>query len=246
MKCANLSDNFPMKFDVDKLNQELQHLQEGSWLEHYDPTLSRGWKSIPLTSRLGETSGPDSQRVAPYEEMRRTSIVDELPYIKSILDAFKCRHGRIRITRLDPGAGIDMHRDISDEVANIAFKKVRLHIPIQTNDGVYFWVAGDIIRMKPGNLYYVNFSNKHYVRNEGNTPRYHIVLDLEVNEWLMQFFPKINRKKKLAMTMEKTFLPYSWALINARVSLIDSFWRHYNGSRLQRIRHRLSPPNSQK
>lgn len=239
MKFFDLTDNFPMKFDVSKLEAELQMLEEGAWLEHYDPTLSRGWKSIPLVSRNGEISGAESQRVAPYSQMARTSLCEKLPYMSSILDAFKCNHGRIRITRLDPGAGINMHRDISDEVANLAFNKVRLHIPIRTNPGVYFWVDNEIIRMAPGRLYYVNFSKKHYVKNEGDSPRYHIVLDLEVNDWLTQFFPKPTNKERILRHLDRIFLPVQWKLINLRVYLIVMFWRHYNGSRLQAAKHKL-------
>jgi len=239
MKTFDLTDNCLMKFNVDKLRAELKDMQDGLWLEHYDPTLSRGWKSIPLVSRNGETSGAESQRAAPTEDMRRTPLTEKLPYFTQILDFFECPQGRIRITRLDPGAGINMHRDISAEVANLAFNKVRLHIPIETNDGVYFWVDNDIIRMKPGRLYYVNFSKRHYVRNEGDTPRYHLVLDLEVNDWLRKLFPSPTILEHFQMKLEKQLLPIQWKIINTKIALIVWFWKHYNGSSLQKIRNKL-------
>ncbi|UTA47370.1 aspartyl/asparaginyl beta-hydroxylase domain-containing protein [Simiduia sp. 21SJ11W-1] len=239
MKYYDMTDDFPVKFDVEKLEAELQQLEEGAWLEHYDPTLSRGWKSIPLVSKGGEMVGAESQRVAPYSEMKRTAICEKLPYMTSVLDAFKCQHGRIRITRLDPGAGINMHRDISDEVANIAFKKVRLHIPIRTNPGVYFWVDNEIIRMAPGRLYYVNFSKRHYVRNEGDSPRYHIVMDLEVNDWLAGFFPSPGLVDHIVRAVDRLLLPVQWKLINSKVKASIVFWHYYNGSKLQSLRQRF-------
>ena len=65
-------------------------------------------------------------------------------------------------------------------MANLAFNKVRLHIPIQTNPGVYFYVDDERIHMKLGGLYYVNFSKVHWVKNGGKEVRLHLVLDLEV------------------------------------------------------------------
>src|SRR5581483_1243962 len=101
-----------------------------------------------------------------------------------ILNGFKCPHGRIRIMKLMPGCGIGEHRDIDVEVANVAFRKVRLHIPIQTNPDVEFLVDGKRIHMKRGGLYYVNFSKVHSVRNNGQEVRIHLVMDLEINDWL--------------------------------------------------------------
>jgi hypothetical protein len=240
---CDLTDQLPFPIELEQLRKELEQLKDDSWLEHYDVTLSRGWKSIPLVSRQGEATGPESQRAAPYEEMQRTRLCGELPAFSALLDSFKCPHGRIRITRLDPGAGIDKHRDVGHEVANLAFRKVRLHIPIETNPGVYFWIDGEKMHMDAGRLYYVNFSKLHYVKNDGETPRYHLVMDLGVNDWLIDFFPEYSFPAKIEMATNRLLLPFFWYLRRGKVVWTMKFWEHYNGSWLQKTRHRYFPKN---
>ena len=176
-----------------------------------------------------------------YDRMRRTKIVGELPYFEQILDAFKCRQGRVRILKLAPGAGIDLHRDIRHEAANFAIGKVRLHVPIYTNDKVKFHVAGEEIKMGPGRLYYVNFSKPHFVRNNGTEDRVHLVLDLEVNSWLASVFPKSTVAEKIEHKADSLWLPIYWEYLRYRTAAIEFFWRKYNDSSLQRLRHCLFP-----
>lgn len=238
----DLTDNFPMRFDVETMRAEYESLKSENWLGHYDPTLSREWKAIMLVSIGGKMVDEESQRGSDdYSMMARTDIVEKLPYIKSILDAFKTRQGRVRILKLAPGAGIGLHRDIEHEAANFAVGQVRLHIPIYTNEGVTFFVGGERIKMQPGRLYYVNFSKPHFVRNDGDSDRIHLVLDLEVNDWLTAIFPKMGWFESLECKFYKVALPLQWKLVIFLRNLNTMFWKYYEGSSLQRIKHRLMP-----
>jgi len=94
--------------------------------------------------------------------------------------------------------------------------------------------------MKAGRLYYVNFSKKHYVRNDGNEPRTHFVLDLKVNDSLRAIFPPITTAQRIEMWLSRTFLPLVlWTPLKLRTEANTAFWKYYNGSLLQRIRQRL-------
>jgi hypothetical protein len=125
----DLTDRFPIQFDIVRMREEYNLIKDENWLGHYDATLSRDWKAILLVSLNGEMVDEESQRGADdYDLMKRTPIVEKLPYFKEILDEFKCPQGRVRILKLAPGAGIGMHRDIRHEAANIAVGRVRLHI----------------------------------------------------------------------------------------------------------------------
>jgi hypothetical protein len=242
MTWCNLAENFPMKFDVDKLRKEYDQIKNENWLGHYDPTLSREWKAILLVSLDGKAVDEESQRGSfEMDRMKRTDIVRKLPYFEEILDNFKCPHGRIRILKLSPGAGINLHRDIRHEAANLALGKVRLHIPIYTNDDVTFFVDGEKIKMLPGNLYYVNFSKKHYVRNDGTEDRIHLVLDLDVNDWLMYFFPKLSMFEKIEHVVARTVLPIHWKLLYLYNKLGMAFWAWYKDSLVRKIRYKLFP-----
>ena len=234
----DLTDRFPMTFDVDRMRQEYDVIKDENWLNHYDSTLSRDWKALLLVSIHGEMFDAESQRGSnDYSIMQRTPLVQKMPYFESILNAFKTQQGRVRILKLSPGAGIALHRDIGYEAANFAVGQVRLHIPIYTNDKVVFFVGGEEIKMKPGRLYYVNFDKPHYVSNKGNSDRLHLVLDLQVNDWLRAVFPSMSLFEQIESRFMSIFLPFQWRLIKAKRKLMTLFWRYYTGSILQKLKH---------
>lgn len=236
----DLTDRMPFQFDLDRMREDLLRLESAEWLEHYDKGLSKGWKAILLVSRNGVIDGPEAQRPDwDFSVFKRTPWIDHLPYFRSILDNFQCPQGRVRILKLLPGCGIGEHRDVGSEAADFAFNQVRLHVPIYTNDRVIFSVGGEQIRMNPGRLYYVNFTRRHFVRNDGETTRIHLVMDLKVNDWLRQFFPALSpqeRIKHLAMRWTyPVFCKLRWWKVKSQML----FWKHYEGSWLQQTRYRL-------
>lgn len=238
--CIDLTEAFPFKFDVERMKADLAKLNRPGWLDHYDTGLSTGWKAILLVSKHGEMSGPESQRPSwDSSQFRRTPIAGDLPYFQEILDFFQCPQGRMRILKLAPGAGIGMHTDRDSECGCLAFDRVRLHVPIQTNDKVIFHVHGQYLKLKPGRLYYVNFSQAHQVRNDGNEDRLHLVMDLEVNDWLRQFFPRPSVTERLEYALARIIYPVFWKVYWPKEQAKAWFWRHYNGSVVQRSVHRM-------
>jgi hypothetical protein len=236
----DLTDACPFKFDVEKMRADVATLEKEGWLTHYDPTLSRKWRAILLVSKHGDTTGPESQRPSwDFTEFKRTPYVEKLPYFKYILDSFVCPQGRVRILKLAPGAGIDMHRDINAEVGCLAFNQVRLHVPIHTNDKVTFFVGGEKIKMQPGRFYYVNFSKKHYVRNDGDTDRLHLVMDLKVNDWLRKFFPKTTLWEKFEYLVARATWPTYWKILRVYHWCFDRLWSFYEYSVFQSFVHWL-------
>jgi aspartyl/asparaginyl beta-hydroxylase (cupin superfamily) len=145
----------------------------------------------------------------------------------------------MRIMRLAPGMVINIHHDVGAEVGCLAFKQVRLHVPIVTNDRVTFFVGGEKIRMQPGHLYYVNFSKRHYVRNDGNEARTHLVMDLKVNDWLAQYFPRPTTWEQVEFAAARALWPTFWRVGWWRLKTQQTFWKHYEGSRAQTVVHRI-------
>jgi hypothetical protein len=235
----DLTDRFPMKFAVEPMQAELALLENEKWLDHYDKALADGWTAIPLVSHDGSMNSTESQRIGKMGHYQRTAIVEKLPYFRSILDAFACPQGRIRIMKLLPGTIIKAHRDIADEVGCFAFNQVRLHIPIITNDKVVFRVGGEDLKLSPGRLYYVNFSKVHYVRNDGDAARTHLVMDLQVNDFLRNVFPELSPFERVENFVVRHTLPLWWQVQFARDGLERAFWQNYEGSALQRLRRRL-------
>ena len=237
----DLTDGFPIHFDVERMKTDLERFQSSdAWLTHYDSALSQGWRAILLKSKNGEVSGPQSQYPSwDFSDYRRTPYADQLPYFCEILDALKCPQGRMRIMRLQPGMTINLHQDVGPEVGCVAFGQVRLHVPIVTNDGVTFFVGGEKIKMRPGRLYYVNFSKPHYVRNDGNEARTHLVMDLKVNDWLAHYFPDTTAWERFEFATARAVWPTLWRLRWWRTKSIQTFWKHYEGSRTQAMVHRV-------
>jgi hypothetical protein len=236
----DLTDRFPLKLDLQRMRDELASLEGGKWLSHYDTNLADGWTTIPLSTHDGSADNADSQRVGEWGKYKTTKYLDQLPYFKSVLEAFNCPFGRVRIMKLMPGSIIRTHRDTYEEVSDYAFGQVRLHIPIVTNEKVIFAVDGKNIQMKAGRLYYVNFSKKHYVRNDGTEARTHLVLDLKVNESLAKIFPPVTTMQRFEMWFARAFLPIAlWTPLKLKQQSITTFWRLYNGSVLQRFKQRL-------
>jgi hypothetical protein len=236
----DIADKFPVRFDTKRMLAELKVLEGGDWLDHYDKGLSNGWVAIPLVSLDGRTSNSEAQRAGTLDQFKRTPFLDRLPYFKEVVDGFKCPQGRVRVLKLLPGAKIGEHRDVGLEVANLAFKRVRLHIPIQTNPDAVFYVGGERFHMREGGLYYANFSKVHSVRNDGTTDRVHLVLDVEVNDWLAQFFPRPTIADRLSSISQRMSLPVFWKLRWWRTKASLMWWKAYEGSPVQRLRHRLT------
>ena len=237
----DLTEGFPIRFDVERMKADLENFQNSAaWLTHYDRALSQGWRAILLKSKNGDVSGPTSQYPSwDFSDYRRTPYVDQLPYFRELMDQLKCPQGRMRIMRLSPGMVINLHRDVGAEVGCLAFKQVRLHVPIVTNDRVTFFVGGERIRMQVGHIYYVNFAKSHYVRNDGDEARTHLVMDLKVNDWLEQYFPKPTAWEQLEFMTARTTWPPYWKLRQLRVRTVRQFWKHYEGSRAQAVVHRI-------
>jgi hypothetical protein len=237
----DLTDRFPIEFDLKKMRKELELLKDKNWLSHYDTGLADGWTTIPLISRDGSATNEQSQKVGQWGEYKETEYLDKLPYFKEILSAFKCPHGRIRIMNLLPGTEIREHRDANEEVSDLAFNQVRLHIPIITNERVIFTLNKTNYHLPEGRLIYLNFSKKHYVKNDGDEARVHLVLDLKVNDWLMSVFPKLSSFNKFENTIARKILPLHWKLLSMRTKLRHLFWGWYMQSAVRKLRHKFFP-----
>jgi hypothetical protein len=112
--------------------------------------------------------------------------MEHTPYLGEILDDFGCTTHRVRLLQLAPGKNINTHSDDGD---GWAIGKVRLHIPIITHDEVYFFVDDERVIMKPGELWYCDFTRPHRVHNKSDIGRVHLVIDCAVDDWLRGMFP---------------------------------------------------------
>jgi len=178
---------FEQRYDVDRLLADLHAAEQfGRSHVHFGKYHDGGWSAIPLVSPGGAVDA-SSLRHAAGASYEKTPILRACPYFEEIVDSFRCPWLRVRLMRLEPGANILEHRDPGD---SWALGQVRLHIPIVTHDEVYFYVDRQRVTMRPGELWYCDFSRPHSVANRGDVARVHFVLDLVANGWMREFFPR--------------------------------------------------------
>lgn len=84
------------------------------------------------------------------------------------------RIGRILIINLKAGGSIKKHVDNGPYASEFD----RYHIPIKTNDKVISYSPEDAVNMKEGELWLYPHKVEHYIENNGDTDRWHLVFDL--------------------------------------------------------------------
>ena len=95
---------------------------------------------------------------------------------------------RIMLARMPAGGIIQPHRD-----ANPAAKwPHKIHIPIQTNDQVFFYVDGVEYQMEEGEAVELNNMGVHSVQNRGQCDRIHLIFeyfdaDQPDPDWVLPF-----------------------------------------------------------
>ena len=80
---------------------------------------------------------------------------------------------RVSLVKLLPGGRIDEHQDMNFSLAH----SHRVHVPIITNDKVFFNVGSETRNLKTGEIVEINNRRKHSVRNDGEDGRVHLILD---------------------------------------------------------------------
>lgn len=80
---------------------------------------------------------------------------------------------RIMLARMAPGGIIQPHRDNMPS----ATWPHKIHVPLQTNDRVGFWIEPTTYHFKEGQAVEVNNLGPHAVKNNGDTDRIHLIFE---------------------------------------------------------------------
>jgi quercetin dioxygenase-like cupin family protein len=180
---------FPMQFDAALLKRDLAAIQSAEWTPHFNQQYYEGdWSGVSLRSVGGKSDSiyPNPVAEEPYLD---TAMLRKAPYVRDVLDEIKCEKESVRFLRLAAGAKIKEHKDY---FIGIEDGTVRLHIPVITNPLIEFYLDGERVGMKEGELWYLDFGLKHRVENNSDQDRIHLVMDCTVNDWLLGH---INKKE---------------------------------------------------
>ena len=110
-----------------------------------------------------------------------TALMARCPALADAVSRVRCTVNSARLMALGPGSLIREHRD---HALGLADGAARLHLPVATGPGVTFMLAGKRVDMREGELWYLDFSQPHAVRNDGECERVHLVMDCPANDWL--------------------------------------------------------------
>lgn len=104
-----------------------------------------------------------------------------LPVLEEAVKPYGYINGAIKtviIAKLKAGYGIDKHIDGSPSYYFLH----KIHIPIETNDKVSFYIDPQNYYLEEGMAYEVNNVVSHSVQNEGDTDRVHIIFEYHNEE----------------------------------------------------------------
>jgi mannose-6-phosphate isomerase-like protein (cupin superfamily) len=188
----DIAVKLPFSFDAQRMLQELEALESDRvWLSHPDYTVAKSgdWTAIAMVSTDGDHTGPDSLRYNGEATATPTALLLKSPYLLSVFEKFKTRVHRVRLMNLKPGTKIAEHRDYGAQRYSYERGFIRVHIPIRTHERVAWRLRGEKVNMQPGEAWYINVCEPHSVENLSDVNRVHMVLDMEVNDWVRDQFP---------------------------------------------------------
>ncbi|MCD9188980.1 MAG: aspartyl/asparaginyl beta-hydroxylase domain-containing protein [Pyrinomonadaceae bacterium] len=172
----------PLTFDPAKLQADLSKVADDEWIRHFNQGYYEGnWSVASLRSVGGHTKQifPNHNSEEPYAD---TAILERCQYIREVLNEIKCGKSAVRFMLLGAGSRIREHRDYFMGVEDNC---LRLHIPVVTNKDVEFYLNDQKIEMQTGELWYLDFYQKHRVENNGTEDRIHLVIDCDASDWLI-------------------------------------------------------------
>jgi hypothetical protein len=194
---------------VEDLRRALEEqVSEGiEWKDHYSSYNKRNtWTALVLRGYGGrvdfvekpEEMSKSWKKENPESlswEIEDTPLRGSLPEVEEILERIPTTgFHRIRLMRLEAGGELTRHADITDKDAGTRDGSLlRLHVPIQTNDGALFTTVdahGREVRhhLGIGEMWSLDTRKPHAARNDGETDRIHLVVDCESTQDLRDLF----------------------------------------------------------
>ena len=200
MRLANEFIRLPLKFDVQRLAEEVNAFDETEWMPHVQGF--EGNSSIPLISLNGEMNDDFNGPMKVTEKLQRS------PYIQQVLASFGEVFGRSRLMGLGGKCSVPEHRDVNYHWYN----RVRIHIPVLTNPDVLFHCGDTHVHMQAGDAWIFDSWQKHRVENTSDDFRVHLVIDtagssqfwnmVDASEW------RCDKQLHKAATLEDRFIPF--------------------------------------
>lgn len=170
----------PFKFDPVEITSYINSLTEEEWLKwrfrqtlpNHQHTESIKVLWIPLDVASFDVDCVEKNE--PHYTVVTNIMEGCLDFLKQYYDG---KIYKIIIVKLSSNSHIRPHEDdgFSLEIPH------RVHIPIVTNPNIKFGCGQSEIYMAPGSLYEINNQQQHYVINDTDQHRVHLIVDVIEN-----------------------------------------------------------------
>ncbi len=198
-----LSIRLRRDLDVEQIRREVDSvLEKYAESEQHGYYHAGGWTSIALVAANGDYREDRQLRDVPYA---KTEALPRHGYLEFLIDSFDSETRRVRILNLKPKKNIFWH---VDQDQSIDFGNARLHIPVYTNDKVWFQISHEDQSWAPGELWYGDFSFPHRLCNASESARIHIVADFIGKDSVHRLFPdsflsqQLRRRRKRSVCQQ--------------------------------------------
>ena len=190
----------PFQFDVEKLEHDLQVVNELDWTSIiYKQNYTGDWNSLSLYAFNGDALDSSADNNGD-KTLVPTPAVLNCGYFQEVIASFKSQLLSVRLLKLSAGSKIKPHSDFR---LGYEDNNCRIHIPITTNNQVSFMLNGEQLNLLPGTCWYINANFTHAVSNLGTEDRVHLVIDLERNDWTDNIFFSLAPKESFAIESEE-------------------------------------------
>ncbi|GAA2581435.1 aspartyl/asparaginyl beta-hydroxylase domain-containing protein [Actinomadura fulvescens] len=170
-------------YDPALLQRDLESLRSLPQAPQPGPYHDGDWTGLTLYEQGGDR--PGTQHPHLYHHAPAPAL-EHAPYLRAILAELDCPKLLVRLLTLPAGSDIGEHNDAG---SNFLFGSLRLHVPIVTHDDVVMVIDGERMRWRPGELWWGDFARPHWLRNDSDITRVHLVIDVQVNDFVLGLFP---------------------------------------------------------
>ncbi len=152
-----------------ELQREILSIKQ-EWTRVYSDYYSGGWLTLSLLNSSSNTTDTTIRDCVPVE----TELLAGLPHTKAFLKSLSLNFMWVRLAKLEPNTMFWEHRDYQELVRR---ERLRLHVPIITNEKAALIVEGLKVHLERGYIWKLNPTHRHGASNFGSEARIHILMD---------------------------------------------------------------------
>jgi hypothetical protein len=176
-----------MALDPVRLQEDLARSDRFRFSDAYSEFTCGSWKGSCLCNGTGDIYDTwINDYAGPFKV---TAHGEQMPYVMEVIESnFRTENLRFaRLGRITPGSVMLPHRDFLE----LTDDRVRIHIPLRTDDSCFNAEEETIYHMSEGEVWYIDASKVHSAVSFSTDDRTHLVLDFncETAEEALRFTP---------------------------------------------------------